>query len=537
MRSKIGGLEGIALGIIESNVDIVTGYPGGPSTSILEELSLEDIPHLEWSVNEKQAASLAGGASMVGKRAAVVMKHVGMNVASDAVMGMALNGVQGGLVFFVGDDPGGGESQNEQDTRNYADLFNIPMLEPSSVPEAKEMTEEAFELSERFEVPVIVRFVKKLKEMEGEIEISERKGGEERETHFDEQIREQFLIGDVPEKHRRLHDKIRKISENLDELDFNNLLSGREKESDLGIITSGPVSTFVEEEVKEREVSAPVLKIGTLNPFPSSKVRDFLEPLDKVLVVEEVEPWIQRRVACLAEPEQEIIGKLSGDPPREGALDPGDVKGSIENLIEGSRVSTQKRKRKESKSPYWQNIENCPMKKFHGALRRAVDSVNKEVLVTGDTGCSYQGSKEPYETVDSFLCMGASVSMAAGVDIAGFQGETVAVMGDSSFLHSGIQSLMNAVYHGADVTFVIFDNQITGETGRQPNPGTGTNLQSEEKDRIEIEKLVEDCNVNECEVVESFEDGKGASVISSFLKKEGVNVIILRNSCPENCSL
>jgi len=532
---RIDGLESIARGIVESNVDVVTGYPGGPCTPILENLSLDDVPHRKWSVNEKQAVALAGGTSMVGKRAAVVMKHVGVNVASDAIMGMALNGTQGGLVFFVGDDPGGGMSQNEQDTRNYADLFNFPIFEPATVFEAYDMTREAFRLSEQFEVPVMVRFVGKLQDVKGEMVSFER--GETRDVSFDESVRKRFLIGDVPGKHERLHEKISEISEFLAGSRFNKLSTGTLEGEGFGIVASGPVSNYVEKEVDGEELSIAVLKIGSLNPFPTITVKDFLEPLDEVLVVEEVEPWIERKVNCLANPGKKIRGKLSSDLPREGSLSLEDVSRAIGGLIGDSVSLGRKRKRDSSEGPYWRNIPDCPMEKFHGQLRSAIDSVDERVLVLGDTGCSYQGSKDPYRTIDSFLCMGTSVSMASGVDVAGFEGKVAAVMGDSSFLHSGVQSLMNAVYHGSDVTFIVFDNRVTGETGRQPNPGTGRDLEGASSKRLVLEELVEDCNVDDCEVLESFDGDGVASIISSYLRADGVNVVILRKPCPEDCSL
>lgn len=183
------------------------------------------------------------------------------------------------------------------------------------------------------------------------------------------------------------------------------------------------------------------------------------------------------------------------------------------------------------------NYEKCPMKEFHEALRKAINSLNEEVIVCGDTGCSYQGSKPPYETIDSFLCMGTSASMASGVDLAGYEGKVAAVMGDSSFLHSGIQSLMNSVYHKSKITLIIFDNQRTGETGRQANPGTGRDFQDKKTNKVEIKELVDDCKVDDIEVLNDFNQEKNASVISSFIEREEMNVVILKGACYDNCPL
>lgn len=517
--------------IREARVSLVTGYPGGPITPLVEELAKGDSRfHIEWSVDEKQAMALAAGVTFMGKRAVVIMKHVGLNVASDAIMGTALNDHSGGLLLIVGDDPGGSVSQNEQDSRSYGQLFHLPILEPSTPMEAERMVNRAFTLSEKYKIPVMIRYI-------------ERRIDKKKRAFTEE---ESLSRRSVIEEHQLLNKKLLCVQHELEDLSYITSSKGDEGSTTYGVISSGSLTEGVHKRIgnmKEPSITIEHLHIGGVYPLPLEKIERLIEKVQDILVFEEGEPFIEMRVQELLHSKQRVRGRFSNDLPMEGPILYSHIDKALANLIhhhkkdedQVQRVSQRITGRREG--PFWLKIESCPIKDSHRALKRVIDPIRDKVVVIGDTGCVCGGIHRPFNTVDTFICMGVSASMAAGVKLAGFSGHSIAIMGDSSFLHSGIQSLMNVVYHRIPITFLILDNRRTGETGRQSNPGTGLTIRGERRSKIVLEELVASCQVDWYDVLEAKSVDENREIISSTLHRPGINVLIIRGPCPTSCSI
>jgi len=464
-RTLMSGNEALARGAWEAGAVIGVGYPGTPSTEVLENLVKYEGVHCEWAPNEKVAAEVAGGASLGGARTVVTMKHVGLNVAADALYSQSYTGVTGGLVYVVADDPGMHSSQNEQDTRNHGVGSRVPVLEPSDSQEALEFMRSAFELSERFDVPVIVRVTTRMSHGKGLVETGDR-------TELPLRAYERNVAKNVmmPGNARV---RLEYVTSRETELAAFGATASENRveyrDDSIGIITSGMVYQYVRESLPD----ASVLKLGLTVPLPDTLILEFCSKVDRVVVAEEMDPYLSLRVRALGV-EVEEIGL-----PRGGELSPriiaeafGEAPLAVRSQVEGLPP----------RPPLL--CPGCP----HRGLFYALGKVH--AVVTGDIGCYTLASLAPLKGMDSCVCMGASIGMAHGMDIAGStERPIVAVIGDSTFAHSGLTGLLHMAYASSTGTVVILDNRTTAMTGHQGNPVNGVFIDGAAAPEVDLEAL------------------------------------------------
>jgi indolepyruvate ferredoxin oxidoreductase alpha subunit len=503
----LSGNEAIGRGAIEAGISLATSYPGTPATEILQYLAENFEGEAEWALNEKIALETAIGASYAGKRAICSMKHVGLNVAADPLMTAAYLGVKGGLVLIIADDPGAYSSQNEQDSRIYARFANIPCLEPADAQEAKDMVVAAFELSERTELPVMVRTLTRVSHASSPVIISEPK---KQNMLSIEKNPERLLAvpSNVVRLHKALNQKQARLVEWSSDSGFNQVInSGRKK----GIIACGIASMYA----REYGDSFALLKISSY-PFPESIIKDFTQGMEEIWVLEEGEPVVEEIVRKYFPASK---GKLSGDLPREGELGPDALASYVWGIPPIKIDTADLLKRPPVMCP------GCPHRELYKSLVAAGPS-----FTAGDIGCYTLGAAPPLKALDTCLCMGASISKAAGIAKQGVK-RVAAVIGDSTFLHSGISALISAVYNRANILVLIMDNASTAMTGHQPTPLTGITAQGEEGGKVNLEDICRACGITSLEVVDPFNHELTERIIREKLEIEGVNVIISRRPC------
>jgi len=528
------GNEAIARGAIEAGVAFASTYPGTPSSEIslnLFQMSQESDLYFEYSTNEKVALEVAAGAANSGLRTFCMMKHVGLNVAADPLMTLAYVGVTGGMVILTADDPSMFSSQNEQDNRYYAKFGNLPMLEPSSVPEAKGMMKYAFDLSEQLSQPVLLRTTTRINHSNayvtfGDVKARKTKG------RFN---REPSRCVTVPAVSRQLHvkvlekmDKAREISETSE---FNTI----EGNGKFGIITNGVSYYYARDAVKDLGLEARILRIGFSNPLPEKKIKTFLKGCDKVLIIEEGEPFMEEAVKAFAQ-EEGIIIPISGKS-----------KTLFSKLYEYDPAMVREKTAAFFNVPYTPttkldtgNIPPIPMRPpnlcsgcSHRATFYEVQQAAKgmDIICPNDIGCYTLGFLPPLSTGDFVICMGSSVSTACGFSKATDQ-KVISFIGDSTFFHSGITGLVNAVFNNHNFTLVILDNEITAMTGHQPNPGVDMErFGLEGFGRINIENLVKAIGVKHVSVIIPYKVKKSIDTIKEALAYQGVSVIISQEPC------
>jgi len=540
------GNEAIARGALEANIDLFSCYPGTPSSEIGDTLNFacKKLGNfvMEYSANEKVAVEVAAAAAFAGKRSMAAMKHVGVNVASDALFSLAYTGVSGAMVVVTADDPSMHSSQNEQDNRWYGLSMKLPVIEPSSVQEAKEFTKFCFDLSSEYEIPVLLRTYTRLSHMSGVVDLSplpERKP--ERVSWEVYRNPKKYVV--LPAHARKLKtellEKLKRVEEFLAKWDGNWVESGDGK---LGIIACGLSYCYVKEAVNRLGLDASILKISSPNPLPEKLVADFLTDVEKAVVVEEVDPVVELQVRAIAQEE-----KLSVDVHGKDIL-PSSYEYSVSVVEKGiARLcgletsidydSVEKRGKELSeiappRPPVF--CPGCPHSATFYALRRAVeelkeDGVIKDAAFTGDIGCYTLGINRPYSAVDTCVCMGASVGIGCGLSYV-LKDKVVATIGDSTLFHAGIPPLINAVHTKRDITVVVLDNSTTGMTGHQPHPGTGEFGCGEGK-MIDIEDVVRGTGVEFVEVVNSYNVEKLKDSIKRAITYNGVAVVISRQKC------
>ena len=485
MKKLMTGDEAIARGAYEAGVSYASAYPGTPSTEILENLSTYKEIYAEWAPNEKVAMESAIGASVAGLRSMVSMKHVGMNVAADPMFTWAYMGVNGGNVIVTADEPGMFSSQNEQDNRNYAKAANIAMLEPSDSQECIEMMKAAFDLGEQYDTPFIIRMTTRVCHSKSIVELSDRKDVQPKEW-----TKNPAKYVCLPAIARNLKVKLMERMKNLaaysETSPFNRVEMGSTK---VGVIASG-ICYYYAKEVFGDEAS--YLKLGFTNPLPAGLIRDFCSKVDKVYILEENDPYIEefvRQQGC------ECIGKDLF--PAMGELTP-DV---IRQCVTGKPADTIAFDRSKliSRAPAF--CAGCPHRGLFYRLGK-----RKDIMISGDIGCYTLAAGKPYQAMDSTVCMGASISLGAGAqrafNMTGSKRRVVTVLGDSTFFHTGINSLINTVYNKTNTVNIILDNRITGMTGHQDNPGTGYTAKGEETTAIVIEDLVRAIGVRHVFVID-----------------------------------
>jgi len=474
----LSGNDAVARGVWEAGARVAAAYPGTPSTEILESLARYPGIRANWAVNEKVSLEIVIGASVAGSRAFSAMKHVGVNVASDALMSQTLAGVAGGLVIAVADDVGLSSSQNEQDSRYWGRFAHLPILEPSDSQEAYKMAKAAFDLSEKFQVPVLLRVTTRVSHVKSVVSVGERV--EHAAKGFEKNPARWVLVPAVAK--RRLGDQAvrdRQLAAYAETCDFNRVEAGTDRR--VGFVTSGPAYLHLREAFPD----APVFKLGLGYPLPVERIRAFADTVDAVIVAEETEPLIEKelRAAGIAVHGKDIL-------PATDELTPNVVGPAVRRFLGETVETTAPLKADVFPRPPTMCV-GCP----HLSVYYCLSRLKKQVNIAGDIGCYTLGAGHPWNALDTCTCMGGSMGMALGMDLG--RGETdkdkgiVAVIGDSTFLHMGMPGLLNIVYEGGNVTVLILDNRATGMTGGQEHPGTGHNLRGEAAPRVDFGKLVE----------------------------------------------
>lgn len=531
MKKLLMGNEAIAHGAVEAGVQVVTGYPGTPSSEIfttLASMAQEQGFHAEWSVNEKVALEVAAGAAYAGARALVTMKQVGLNVASDPLMTLAYIGVKGGLVLAVADDPGPHSSQNEQDTRKFAQFAKLPVLDPADPQEAKEMTKEAFRLSEELGLPVILRPTTRTCHVCQDVEVTEEISAANCKKGFQKGPEWVIFPSLAAKRHVWLNQQQEAAREMFEVSPFNSTKPGTGRQ---GIIAGGVAYHYVKEALELLGLDLPVLKIGTPYPLPGNKVLQFLDPLDRVLVVEEQEPVLEDQIIKLVWQHRRPLvlrGKYNNLVPREGELDTDKVK---EILAEFLRVDLPVEEPMQVPPlPIRPPVlcAGCPHRASFYVFKQAA---GRDAIFTGDIGCYTLGNMAPLHAVDTCLCMGASITVGSGLKLVEKDRQVVAFLGDSTFFHTGIPGLINAVHNGAKMTVVVLDNRTTAMTGHQSHPGLGRNATGEPVEPLDIAKLAAACGVPYVKVVDPLDYQGALATAQEALAVDGVSLIVMRREC------
>lgn len=511
MKQLMIGNEAVARGLYEGGIGLVSSYPGTPSTEITEFLAKYDDLHSEWAPNEKVAMEVAFGASLGGVRSACAMKHVGLNVAADPLFTLSYTGVNAGLVVCVADDPAMHSSQNEQDSRHYAIAAKVPMLEPSDSAESLAFARDAFALSERFDTPVLLRMCTRVAHSQSIVEVGERELPPQK-AYVKDGAKYIMMPGNAKKRHPVVEARMQALAEYAETCPYNRVEMG---DTEIGIITSGTSYPYVKEVFGER---ASVLKIGMPNPLPKQLILNFAAKVKKLYVIEELDPVIETHCRTLG---LDPIGKSLFSPI--GEYSQATIAAAF-GLPEKPTVSTD---RPVPVRPPMM-CAGCPHRGIYYVLAK------NKITVLGDIGCYTLGAQPPLSAVDSTLCMGASVSGIHGFNLANqgkTEGKTVAVIGDSTFMHSGMTGLVNIAYNASDSTVIILDNSITGMTGHQQNPTTGYNIKGDPASKVDLEALCHAIGINRVRVVDPYDLAACEKAIKEELAAKEPSVIISRRPC------
>ena len=510
MKQLMLGNKAVARGLYEAGVLFASSYPGTPSTEITEELAKYDDVYSEWAPNEKVAMEAAFGASLAGKRSFCAMKHVGLNVAADPLYTMSYTGVNAGMVIAVADDAGMHSSQNEQDSRHHAIAAKVPMLEPSDSAEALAYAKLAYEISEEFDTPVLLKMCTRVAHSQSVVETGERIVPAK--TYEKNIAKYVMMPGNAKRRHPFVEERTAKLIEFAETSGINRVEMGK---TDIGIITSSTSYQYVKEAFGD---SVSVLKIGMANPLPEKMIRDFAAAVDTLIVVEELDPIMENHVKALGIPcsgkdllpvcgeySQNLVAEALGGTPKKGRTLSEDLPLRPPVMCPG-----------------------CP----HRGLFYTLKKLNATVL--GDIGCYTLGAVAPLSTIETTLCMGASVSSIHGFNKAlgeEAEGRTVCVIGDSTFMHSGMTGLANIAYNGSNSTVIILDNSITGMTGHQQNPTTGYNIKGDPAGKIDLEALCRSMGFERVSVIDPYDLARCEEVIKEEMAAKEPSVIISRRPC------
>ncbi len=512
MKKLMIGNEALARGFWEGGIGVVSSYPGTPSTEITEFLAKYNDIYSEWAPNEKVATEVAFGAALGGKRSVCCMKHVGLNVAADPLFTLSYTGINAGMVICVADDPAMHSSQNEQDSRHYAIAAKMPMLEPADSKEALEFAKASFELSERFDTAFLMRICTRIAHSQSIVELGER--NEVADKEYEKNPQKYIMMPAYAKlRHPIVEERNKALTEFAETCEFNRLEEG--KDNSFGIITSGTSYQYVKEVFGDK---VPVLKLGLVNPLPIKLIEDFSKKVEKLYVIEELDPIIETHCKTLGidvigkemfsligEFSSSVIAKAFGMPEKNSVSADTDIPVRPPMMCAG-----------------------CPHRGMYYTLAK------NKCTVIGDIGCYTLGAQPPLSSVDTTLCMGASVSGLHGFNKA--QGEkaekkSVAVIGDSTFMHSGITGLVDIAYNESNSTVIILDNSITGMTGHQQNPTTGFNIKGDPAGKIDLEALVRAIGIKRVSVVDPYNLKECDKVLKEELAAEEPSVIISRRPC------
>ncbi len=500
--------QAIARGAYEAGVRLLSAYPGTPSTEIAENFVKFDGVYAEWAPNEKVAVEVAIGGAIAGARTMACMKHVGVNVAADPLFTASYTGVNGGFVLVVADDPGMHSSQNEQDSRYYARSAHIPMLEPSDANEAKEFVKLAYEISEQFDTPVILRETTRVAHSHGFVELCER---EERPLKPYQKTANKYVMmpANAIGRHVFVEERDKKLAEYVNTLSINRAEYTDEKE--MGIVCSGVVYEYV----KEALPKANVFKVGSVHPIPTPSILEFSKKVNGLYVIEELEPFIEdclkaAGIACEGKTLFSLQGEISVP--------------IIQEKFGQKKPEVKAAEKVPARPPVM--CAGCPHRGVFYVLNKL------KLTVNGDIGCYTLGAVPPLAAVDTCVCMGASVGMAHGFKKAtGGESKNIAVIGDSTFLHSGVTGLINAVYNQSGITLVILDNSTTGMTGHQQHPATGKNLKGEPAPIVLLDELCRACGVKDLQIVDAYDIKSVERAVKAATASDEVSVIIAQRPC------
>lgn len=528
MREYMLGNVAIARGLLEGGVQVIAGYPGTPSSEIIDTLAARKDRdyHIEWSVNEKVAMEVAVGAAWTGVRSVVTMKHVGLNVAADPFMTLAYAGTKGGLIAIVADDPSCHSSQNEQDTRRYAHFALVPCFDPSTPQEAKDMLPYAFEFSEKFEVPVIFRPTTRISHGKSDIELGEIPV-EKPAPNF-EKLLDRWVM--LPKNARPRHTHILSIQQSIEDALAESPWNSLELKPDakFGVIGAGIASAYAKEALVELGLEVSYLKIGAY-PVPRKLILELLETVDTVLVFEELEPIVEEQVKMIAQEagiEVSVLGKTNGFVPREGELD---VSAFLEALKKTFDLETDAETSGTSLELAPRPPALCAGCSHRATFYSMKKVFGKDAIYPSDIGCYTLGIQSG--TVETTLCMGSSISVASGLYHAGEKRPICCSIGDSTFFHSGMNSLLNAIVNKANITVTILDNRITAMTGHQPNPGVGYTATGEQTVQVSLEELCKAMGAEFVSVVDPYKLEEIQEAFKAAKEFEGVAVVIARQPC------
>lgn len=517
MRQILLGNEAVARGAFEAGVKVISSYPGTPSTEITETAAQYERIHCEWATNEKVGAEVAIGASIRGARAMTCMKHVGLNVAADPLFTASYTGINGGLVFIVADDPGMHSSQNEQDSRHYARAAKLPMLEPSDSAECRSFVMKAFELSEKYDTPVLVRLQTRVAHSRSIVELSDPSEMVIK-PYTKDMAKYVMMPGMAVKRHVLVEERTERLIKDSSEPTGVGLHEEIDGSRDLGIITSGAAYQYVREALP----GASVLKLGMIWPLPEKLIRSFSNKVKRLVIVEELDPFLENEILALGIPcEGKELFSLNGE---YSSMMLRSVLAPV--TVPVSAVSCEPLPYAPGRPPVM--CAGCPHKGLFMALSRL------KAQVMGDIGCYTLGALPPTSSMDTCVCMGASIGMAHGFDKATDaidSQKTVAVIGDSTFLHSGITNLINAVYNRSAITVIILDNSITGMTGHQQNASTGMDIRLNPAPAVSLEALCASVGVRSIRVIDPTDTKAAQSVIREEMDKPEVSVIIARRPC------
>lgn len=511
MKKLMLGNEAIARGAFEAGVTVATAYPGTPSTEITEFIAGYDEIYSEWSPNEKVALEVAAGAAFAGGRSICSMKHVGLNVAADPLFTVSYTGVNGGLVICVADDPGMHSSQNEQDSRHYARAAKVPMLEPADSQECKDFIIKALEIGEKFDTPVILRLTTRISHSQSLVELGERQQVTLKSYRKDT---EKYVMMPAMAKKRHIfvEQRMKALSEYAEQTELNRIIWGSR---DVGVITSGISFQYS----REAFGNVSFLKLGMVHPLPEKLIAEFASQVKTLYVIEELDPFIeeflkQRGISCIGKDKLPVTGEYSAELIRSRVLDINrdTTAGISENIPVRPPVL----------------CPGCPHRGVFYTLKK------NRLTVSGDIGCYTLGSLSPLESMDTCVCMGASIGVVHGMEKAAGKepyGKSVAVIGDSTFIHSGITGLIDIVYNKGTSTVIILDNSITGMTGHQHNPATGFTIKGEPTRQVDLVKLCEAVGVDRVRVCDPFNLDEFDRVLKEEISANEPSVIIAQRPC------
>lgn len=523
MQELLMGNEAVALGAIVAGVGVVSGYPGTPSTEVLETIAKRNPGkiHVEWSVNEKAGLEVAAGAAYAGTRSLVTMKQVGLNVASDPLMCVNYIGVKGGMVIYVADDPGPISSQTEQDTRHFGKYARIPVFDCSSPEEAFFLIQEAFDFSESHGVPVILRSTTRVCHSCASIEVPEL-GDPKTAPGFEKNSRWVIFPRLSFQSKQRLFASEKEFDAAFSAYHRNEIIGSGKK----GIACGGVSYAYVMDAIRGHEEEYTVFKVATPYPFPSEKAKVFLKGVENVIVFEELDPVIEDALIYMQK-EIPVRGKRSGDVPVAGELGCDAVKTILGIKEEGASFDLSDAPSLPARPPVL--CAGCPHRASFYAVKKAMKG--KKAIFCGDIGCYTLGNAAPLDMVDTCLCMGAGITVAQGLYHADPSTVNFAFVGDSTFFASGITGVINAVYNKADMILIVLDNHTTAMTGHQPHPGLGITVMNEPSQVIDIAAVLKGCGVPSVAEVDPFDQEAAIAAVKAAAEEKGVRAIIFRSPC------